>query len=334
MNSVGGEFVFNLLHTLQATLFNLLGMLIEYLHTPARILFTLYLLFFFYSLLTGKIRGGLSSFFTSFLVVVVVYQFAFDPEQFREWFYEPILGASLKLSAISLTGGADSSLAGMFTKIDEVFGRIFSAVDQVGEKASFWTGDIWVSIQIYLIGGAMALIFGALYAIFVILFIGGIIGIHILFVMFAVVGMLAAFPYTRHIFYSWLRGIFTYALIPVFTAIIMGITIQFLEGAAIALEGYDPQKAGGILNSEVAGQALLVGLASIYFHFKAPEYAATLTGGTSSGMSGLVAPLATVGGAAATRATAGAQILSVSGAAGARKLGRILGDSMRKATER
>lgn len=329
MDSVGGALFSRLLKKLHDYLFNLLGIVTENLHSTAKILFTLYVIFMFYRLLKGKVGDSVLSFFISFLTVVVVYQFVFNLDQFQAWIYDPIISASLKLSGTFLTVGQGDSLESMFVKLDEVFGRIFEAIDKVGEKASFWD-DFWVQIQIYVIGGAMALVFGVLYAVFIVLFMGGIFGLHVLFVMFGVVGILGAYPYTRHVFFAWLRGIFNYALIPVFTAIIMGITLQFLEEASVMLAEFDPEKDGGLLDSDAAGTALLIGAASIYFHFKAPEYAATITGGTASGMSGLVAPLAAVGGAAANRAAAGAQSLGVNGAAGARRLGKAIVDFLGK----
>jgi hypothetical protein len=86
-----------------------------------------------------------------------------------------------------------------------------------------------------------------------------------------------------------------YFLIPIFTAAVMSVTISFIQEASAAIENLSPTDS--IFTKDV-GFVFLVGIFSIGLHWKAPEFAAAITGGMASGAGSIVGTATAVGAAA------------------------------------
>jgi type IV secretory pathway VirB6-like protein len=136
-------------------------------------------------------------------------------------------------------------------------------------------------------------LFAALYAIFTILIIVGFFGFMLL-LGFAPIFM-AIGIFNKGIFFAWLKATMNYFLIPIFTAAVMSVTIVFIGEAADAIEGLSPSDSIFIRD---VGFVFLVGIFSVGLHWKAPEFAAAISGGMASGAGSIVGTAASVGAAA------------------------------------
>lgn len=261
-------------------------------------LVVLYVIGIGYAALMNALAEKTKAAVISVFVVLICYSLVFDMNLFSEWVYMPLRKASLGLTSLVLSPSGSGEIKDIFSAIDGSFIKIFALSDKYTDAAG---GVLSVrGIQVLLVTLALTLLFAVLYAVFVGLLLIGMFSFHVMMVAAGPVILLAGFPSTRHVFWAWLRACFNYALIPVFTALVMAITLYALEDAAANLEQLKPNES--IFNRQI-GTVFLIGIISIWFHLKAPEFAAMLTGGTSTG-SGFFSTLGAVAGAGAGGAAA------------------------------
>lgn len=278
-------------------------------------LFVLYVVVIGYAVLMNKLADPKSAvifmFFIGFSYAVV-----FSPGFYFDWVVIPLRDASLNFTAFILDPSATPDVYNIYVKVDKSFSTIFELTDKYSNDAG-WTFGM-ASVKKFIVNLGLALLFGVLYAVFTGLLLVGLFSFHVMIVLGGVMILLAGFPFGRPIFWAWLRACFNYALIPVFTAIVMAITLLVLDQAAKNLA--DLKASAGLFNKEI-GSVFLIGLLSIWFHLKAPEFAAILTGSQSQG-GGFFSTLGAMGGAAAGGAAAGGRGVL---AAARSKLGRAAG---------
>lgn len=209
------------------------------------------------------------------------------------WVLNPLLGLMIGFMQLLLDSPDTSTLgAAIFSGVDAQFIDIFAAMDSY-EKKLEENGD-WFSIistkhiVLWLLTG----LFGFLYAIFSILIIIGFFGFMLLFAFAPVFIVLAVF--NKNLFLSWVKNLANYFLIPIFTAAVMSVTKFFLADAGTAIESMSVEDS--IFNANI-GMAFMVGVISVGLHWKAPEFAAGLTGGVVSGAGSIVGTAAAVAGA-------------------------------------
>jgi len=292
--SIGGNIFYTAFAQLQAFLTKFYGILSGEWQTMATLLVTLFVSIIGYRLIMGKYGEATKQMLGIVIAVPVVYAIAFSSTLFTDWFISPIFDTMFSLISLFLdTGGSDIKTA--FANLDDIFGKIFVAVDQASKGVSGW--DMMQQAKLFVVQLVLGLTFGALYVIFFVLLIMGIFALHVFFVIGSIPIFLAAFPDTRHIFWAWLKAVLNYALIPVFTAIVMSITLFFLDSAITSVSEINISE-DGVFTPEI-GQAIFIGIMSITFHLKAPEFAAALTGGQASGMSGFFGTVGSIGGGAA-----------------------------------
>lgn len=241
----------------------------------------------FFNKFTQHIEKGIKAFMAFVLVIAFL-----EWRTFEYWIFDPLLG--LMVGTMKVLFNAESSgLTDAIFGVDVHFTQLFNAVENydklLEEKGAFFDFQIFKQIVAYLIVG----MFGALYAIFTILIIVGFFG-FILLLGFAPVFM-AIGIFNKGIFLSWAKASMNYFLIPIFTAAVMSVTVSFIVSAADAIGRLSPEDS--IFIKDV-GFVFLVGIFSIGLHWKAPEFAAGITGGMASGAGSIVGTAAAVAGGA------------------------------------
>lgn len=238
---------------------------------------------------------------------------------FIEWFYTPIIGTSKALAEWPFQIILNAKTGNVFVSMEDGMIKVFDYTAAAIEPYYPLESEFWV---ICLSFGVLLILSILQYVMFLSLLLLGLIGLHIIMVPAGVMFYLAATPITRHIFFAWFRMLLTYALIPFFAALVLAFSFKITQGALV---GAVP---AGVGKSFFTGELLYAAttmLLSIWLLSKAPEWAAGITGGQSTGMGGLfgmaVAGLATA--AAASKASGaegalkGAGKYGLSGAKGA-----------------
>lgn len=237
------------------------------------------------------------------LMAALISGVVFSYSLYKEWMIDPIIGVSFRLQGYFLAGVLGTPTQ-VFNEMDTSFFVLFHTFEQLADNAGFFSADKW---NIALVTLGLRIVYGVLYMVFSVLIIFSVFALYVFFVIGGIPLFFAILPQTRFIFWAWLRAVANYALIPVFTSIVMGISLYFVNAAAADLAGMNLED-NGIYNYTVA-TAYFVGCLAIFFHLKAPEFSAALTGGQPSGVGGFFTTVAGLG--AAT--LAGAKIIGQKG---------------------
>jgi type IV secretory pathway VirB6-like protein len=238
----------------------------------------------FFNKFTQHIEKGVKA-FIAFVIVIAFLEWS----TFEYWVFDPLLGLMINTMKVLFNAeslGLTEAIFGVDKHFDQLFSEIGEYTTLLEEKGAWYDVQIFKKIVAYLIIG----MFGALYAIFTILIIVGFFGFMLL-LGFAPVFM-AIGIFNKGIFFSWLKTTMNYFLIPIFTAAVMSVTISFIQEASAAIENLSPTDS--IFTKDV-GFVFLVGIFSIGLHWKAPEFAAAITGGMASGAGSIVGTATAVG---------------------------------------
>lgn len=293
-DSIGGFILVTMLEKLNEFLAATYNAMSGSFYKTAVIIVTLYVVVMGYLALKGKVGESLMQVAILILSVPICFGIFFHLPVFKEWIMQPILSTMLGLMGIAMDTN-HFSFSMIFQSVDNTFSGIFNAVDNITNQMDTW--DVGLKAKVFFVSALLGLVFGALYAVFTVLILTSIFSMYVMFVLAPIFGTLAAFRPTRSYFFAWLKTNLTYALVPVFTAIVMGITIYFINAAVDDISNINIVEDG--IFTKAVGGALLVGLLSIFLHLKAPEYAAAITGAQISGIGGF---FGAVGGIAAAGA--------------------------------
>ena len=270
-------------------------------------------LFIFTTLLLGKFADKFYNLIKFFVFIVIASLFLGQGDLFKEWIFEPLLDLLVGLMMI-LLGNADNILntttigQAIFGGVEQEFDKIFKTIGLM------WRDVGWTEFKALLAIVALSLTYGGLYFIFSVLIFIGFFGFFVMMGVFPIVLVMAIF--TRQILLAWFKTAFNYFLIPLFTAIIMSITLLFLDLAINSLDStLFRQETNQEIFTTALGMALFVGVLSIGLHWKAPEFAAGLSGGIASGAGSVVGAGAAIAGGSwvIARGIAGGGANAVSG---------------------
>lgn len=245
-----------------------------------------------------------------FLPICSTISFSHDATMFREWIYSPVVDASLGLTQMVLTlATGNQGLFGVFEALDDGFLKLGAAMLSRTEELDFYDSVYLPTLVAY---GALLIGYGALYAVFLAALLVSYVALHVLLAPAGIMIFLAAIPFTRHLFFSWLRAVVSFALTPVMAALTIGFCLVFIDNAVrdIGAKGAD----ASIFNAQL-GVAYLTVFIGLVLVKKAGELASYITGGSMTSMGGLGASMMTAGGAAMATGT-GARERLVSGAKG------------------
>lgn len=299
MESIGQFAIATMLETLNAFFIDTYTALAGSFHTTATLGVTLFLVFMGYRASAGKVGESLQEFITLCVSVPLAFGIFFHPGIFQEWIYQPIMSAMFGLMGLAM-GNDTFTLSAMFKPVDGAFASIFEAVSKLTGQMDSW--DLGLKLQVYTVSLILGVVFAVLYAYFTVLIIMSLFSIHVMIIFGPIFGFLAAFKQTRSYFFTWLKTIISYALVPVFTAVVMGITLKFLNLATTDILDINVIEDG--VFTVAIGGALFVGVMSIALHRKASEYASALTGAQISGADGFFGGAAMVAGGGMAAASA------------------------------
>lgn len=313
--SYGYKFLAALNRNMATTVRELYSPLMDSFSGFAFTIVTLWVAIVGYLFLKGKLKEAGQGAIISALLVAVIAGIVFTPRLYAEWIYQPLINTVTRLSAFLVQPTGEASLRTLFTSLDERFASVFGYIEALSDEGGM------MNLTPVLFSIIMGLIFGFLYAIFILFMAIGFFGMNVMLVFGGIFFFFAAFKSTRFMFTSWLRALANYSLIPVFTALVMAVTLTFVESAFMDLAAQDTTDLWSI---EVAN-ALLVGLLGIFFHLKASEFAAAITGGQPAGMMGIMAGAPALAGA--IRGGVGGLMKASGASKGMQRLGGALGQA-------
>jgi len=221
---------------------------------------------------------------------------------YKEWFVNPIVGTTTKLASffigtINDDFASGSGIKSLFQNLDALSFKIFDFLLKYDPPGATWATNAWGYMQAGLLAIALFASYAGAYTVFLVLLILGYFSMYVLFTVGGVCIFFAAFSKTRFIFYSWLKAVINYALVIVFTSIIMSICYFGLSEELTALIAI---KGSGSLFTTQYLSALCWSVLTFGVLLKAPDFAAALSGGQAGSTSSIAGGIGAVAGAGAS----------------------------------
>lgn len=249
---------------------------------PGQTFVAVYVIVVGYMVLMGRAGDKSKEWGVSALFLLVIGGISSNYSVFAEWIAYPIWETAHAAGGMAATGGESSSaggVSGMLDASEETLGKILTVIDRVDISGNPIT-NAWLYIKVGVVVGIMGLLACALYVVMVALLS---IAVFSLLMMFMVGGpclWFASFKETRFITWAWLRTTLNYAIWIFFIAAVIGIANSYIGKVADLLVTWDLER-DGVFTKEIGANMLLTVL-SIYMLLKASDWAAALTGGTST----------------------------------------------------
>lgn len=255
--------------------------------------------FVLYTVFTGykwyKANSSFSAYdlIISYIIVASVYSCVLE----MSWFYDVVIETTLNLTLdlssffISATNnlplGEDiSNVHELFKHLDATVLNFFNALENMAPKG-VWLTNAWRYVCFVVAMLPLFMTFLAMYVAFFAIFGMAFFSMFIFFIVGGICMLFAAFPETRHIFYTWLRGLLNYMLLAVFAAVIMGICGKGIGDAVAVFTAQS--EAAPVFVSDAYLKILVWCAFCLAMILKAPDFAAHLTGsmaGSTTGIAG------------------------------------------------
>ncbi|MGL1861432.1 MAG: type IV secretion system protein [Pseudodesulfovibrio sp.] len=193
-----------------------------------------------------------------------------------------------------------TNMTQLFTGLDLMFVDFLETCG--GLVPSVWTAfsPSWILTLLGIL--ALILAYGAMYCIFVFMFIMSYFMMWLLFMVGGIVCVLACFRGTRGIFFGWLKMLCNFSLIAIFTAMIVAICYSGISRAVFAMSHYE---STSIKFSSDFLSLFVWCFICMAITLKAPDLASGLTNAMSAGTSGVANAMSSGGSATAQGAAAG-----------------------------
>lgn len=298
----------------------------------------LYIIIMAYCLVFNKgpvkdTASAIGCFISWILAIAIFVAMKDDFTQYKDWVVKPVIHTTTNLAGffINTINGdstSGSGIEGLFAGLDQLSYKLFEFIQKYDPPGMSWASNAWGYMQAGLLLIALIASYCGAYVVFLVLLILGYFSLYVLFTVGGICIFLGCFSKTRFIFFAWLRAVVNYALVIVFTSIIMSICYFGLHQELtelIALKG-----SGSLFTSQYLS-ALCWSVLTFAVLLKGPDFAAALSGGQAGSTSGIAGGVGMVAGAGASvmgfNAMAGQKGALQAGASGLGAMGKAAADS-------
>lgn len=248
----------------------------------------------------GMIAGRIpKDFGLNCLLVAGLSGLVFSPSNYQYWIFDPFVGTVKDLSNFFVSKGAGVPIQAqgdILNYMGSTLNDIWQISDKMDRNLSMldsWL-NLWLALRVGLaqaillgsyvacIAGYMYLVLQAWFAIYMYMIIGGIC----LF--------FAAFKGTRFLAVAWFRSLCHEGLTIVFAALIMGISGNIIQKLIKILSNTDVGATGVFTPQYFA--VLLASIMGFLMLLKAPQLAASISGGSAGSTSGVTAAVGSIAG--------------------------------------
>lgn len=335
MNSVAGYLYKTITNDLQKHTVNVLSALSGAVGEIIWWVVYFYFLFAFFSLMTGRLKDPKQTAISA-LLVTIFYSVISDGAFFYNYLCLPFKEVAENVSAILIgqtSGGYATDIESLFVQLDNACGVIGGAILDLTPEGG-WLKDTLHIIKVTIGLGILSLAFLTVYIAFFVMLSIAMFSMHMLFMLGPLFIFFAAFEQTRGLCWGWVKAQLTFVLLIIFTTLAVSICLEnFTETAEMFAR---TQSTDEIFNLRYFA-ALCWSLLSLAMLLKAPDLAASLTGGQAGSTAGIAAGISTAGALATggmTAAGGAAGGLALKGAGkGASAAGKGLGSVAGKAKE-
>lgn len=262
----------------------------------------IYIMIVSYLVIKGLSGSKTKEMAMSLILLPALWSFVFNVDTYFDWFVDPFIDTSMNLAGFIIAKippednmAALDGVKGIFKSLDglsDEFFRFMFEIEYPGGVRNL--GPFFKSFSLAMV---LLVLYSAAYGAFVVIMTIGIFSMYVLFTVGGVCIFTAVFSSTRKIFYSWLRGLFHYALIIVFASIVMALCYF---GLYQAIHKLMQLKGTASLYSPAYVETLCWAVLSLAMQMKAPEYASQLSGAQAGNTGALAGGIGMVAGAGAS----------------------------------
>lgn len=280
------------------------GALMESFGMFFRAFVVLYIVWTGYKFYKAESRATVYDLVISCAIASAIYSAVFEWNWYYNTVIETVVELTLDISSFLISAaphaiGSDGygSVHEVFKSLDQTVVDFFSAIQALSPKGNFLI-NAWRYFSFILAMLPLFTVFLAMYAAFFVIYGIAFFSMFIFFVMGGICMLFAAFKETRHVFYTWCRGLLNYMLIAISAALVMGICGK---GISEAVSAFTLQSQTiSVIVSDSYLKILIWCAFCLAMILKTPDFAAHMTGsmaGSTTGIAGgLTAATSALGG--------------------------------------
>lgn len=258
-----------------------------------RAIVTLYIVYTGFRYYKAESKVSVYDLLLSCVIASSIYSVVFEWAWFYDFVIKTAVNLTLDISSYFISKAPTSGGAEGFGNVHEVFNSLdqtvmvfFRSIQDLSPKGNLLT-NAWRYVCFVLAMGPLFMAFLAMYAAFFVVFGVAFFSMFIFFILGGPCLLFVAFKETRHVFFTWCRGLLNYMLLAVVAAIVMGICGKGISEAVSAFTAQS--ETVSVIISESYLKILIWCAFCFAMILKSPDFAAHMTGtmaGSTSGIAG------------------------------------------------
>ena len=255
----------------------------------------LYIVWTGYRFYKAESRASVQDLLISCVLASTIYSAVFEWTWYYDTVIETVVELTLNISSFLISAaphaiGSDGygSVHEVFKSLDQTVIGFFGAIQDLSPKGNFLI-NAWRYFSFVLAMLPLFVVFLAMYTAFFVIYGMAFFSLFIFFVMGGICFLFAAFKETRHIFYTWCRGLLNYMLIAILAALVMGICGKGISEAVAAFTLQS--QTISVIVSDSYLKILIWCAFCLAMILKTPDFAAHMTGSMSGSTTGIAGAL-------------------------------------------
>ena len=234
-------------------------------------------------LIRGRISEAQKEFTASIFLLISIVPFVFDSQLYMDTFVRTFTNTVFDLAGLLASAGENKDMLAPLRNLQDIFYKYASYAEFL-EGEGTMTGIMFnmklaaaiLILGICLLGSGITFFLMILYNMFM---------VYIMFIVGGPSLFFLSFAKTRHIFWGWLRGVFTFAMTIIMAALISSVSIFAIEGSVDEL--YRTKETGIFTEAYLA--TVLIAILTWYALKKTTYVVAMFVGGMENASHGISA---------------------------------------------
>ena len=207
-----------------------------------RAFFVLYTVWTGYKWYKAEVKESAYNLILSWILIAAIHSSVLEFNWYSSFVIKNLVNLTMDISAFFISATqkmktADSlgnlnDVQSAFQGLDQMSATFFTAIWELSPKGN-WVTNAWRYITYAIAMIPLFCLYLAMYASFFVIFGMAMFSMFIFFIFGGICFLFGAFKETRHVFFTWMRGVANYMLLAIFAAIIMSICSHFLADAIV-----------------------------------------------------------------------------------------------------
>ena len=260
----------------------------------AILIFALYIAFSGYRLINAQVES-LKEAATTIVLVMITFGIAFTPGMFKTWILGPLVGTIGDVQTFLVTKATGSASGNIFQSLSTGMDKVMSVTTII--ESTVPTLDLVKQLTGLIAQVLLACAFIVVIVAYMLINLMSWATIYLVSVFGGTLTFFAAFKATRHLFWAWVRAICTAGMTLIIASLIMSICLQILMTQIDRLAAQDFSQVNPLFN-KATFMCICACALTWCLLMRAPDLAASLTGGSAGNTAGIAGVVSMTAGAA------------------------------------